>query len=115
MPSRTRLLLIMSLGGVMLLAAIAGAGALFVLGRIRTGEAALRTRVLERRGWLEEIRGGIYLSGTLARDYFSEPGGSDAPGLLTRLKKLEEDTNRALVRYSLAIPEENLDTAQLRG
>src|SRR5689334_11442744 len=108
MASRTRLLLTLSLGSVLLLAAIAGAGALFVLERIRTGEAALRTRVLERRGWLEEIRGGIYLSGTLARDYFSDPDGLEAPGLMARLKKLEEDTNRALVHYSQATP-------QLRG
>jgi len=28
----------------------------------------LRARFVERSGWLEKIRGGIYSSGTLARD-----------------------------------------------
>lgn len=115
MRTKTRRLLTLSLGGVLLLAVVASAGALLVLDRIRTGEAALRNRVLERRGWLEEIRDGIYLSGTLARDYFNEPHGSDATALLEKLKSLEQDTNKALMRYSHATPEGNLEVAQLRG
>lgn len=115
MGSRTRPLLIYSLGGLLLLTAITGVAALIIFGRIRAGEATLRTRFVERSGWLEKIRSGIYLSGTLARDYFAEPDGSDAPALLRRLAQCEEDVKHALDQYSGSTGAENGDAVKLRG
>ncbi len=96
MQSRTRLLLTFSLGSLLLLEALAGAGALVVLSRIRAGEAALRTRYAEKSAALDQIRSGIYFSGTLARDYFVEPDSPEAPALLKKLTDLESSTKRAL-------------------
>src|SRR5437867_2849685 len=70
MALRTRPLLIYSLGALIVLIAVTGAAALVMFGRIRSGESGLRTRFDQRRAALERIRTGIYLSGTLARDYF---------------------------------------------
>ena len=88
----------------MLLAAAGGAASLVFFERIRTGEARLRTRFAERAASLEAIRNGIYLSGTLARDYLSAPADAGAPEILARLRAAEEDTEHAIARSS-ASPE----------
>jgi hypothetical protein len=98
--SRTRPLLAWWLGGLLLLGVVSGAGALIVLERIRAGEAALRSGFVERSGWLEELRSGIYLSGTLARDYLAAPADPGAAALLEKLKELETGTLNAVSRYS---------------
>jgi signal transduction histidine kinase len=99
MESRTRLLLICSLGGLLLLIASTGAAALAIFHRIRTGEAELRTRFFERSERLEQIRRAIYLSGTLARDYFAEPEGPDAAALLEQLARAEQSSKIGLDQY----------------
>jgi signal transduction histidine kinase len=99
MESRTRLLLISSLGGLLLLMAGTGIAALAIFHRIRTGETELRARFAERSAGLEKIRRGIYLSGTLARDYFAEPDGPDAAALLDRLANTERETKASLAQY----------------
>jgi signal transduction histidine kinase len=105
MESRTRLLLTCSLGGLLALTAGTGVAALTIFHRIRTGEADLRQRFFERSARLEQIRRDIYLSGTLARDYFAEPDGADAAALLDRLGNTERDSKAALDQYD----------AELRG
>src|SRR6516164_2111517 len=105
MESRTRLLLTCSLGGLLALTAGTGVAALTIFHRIRTGEADLRQRFFERSARLEQIRRDIYLSGTLARDYFAEPDGADAAALLDRLGNTERDSKAALGQYD----------AELRG
>ena len=98
MGSRSRLLLQYSLGGLLLLTAVTGIAGLVIFGRIQSGEAALRTRFLDRTRALEQIRSAIYLSGTLARDYFADPHGPDADALLARLGRLREQSKRELER-----------------
>jgi signal transduction histidine kinase len=93
MESRSRLLLVCSLGGLLLLIVLTGVAALAIMTRIQAGEAALRNRDAGRT--LERIRGDIYLSGTLARDYFSEP----AEALADRLTRLETQSKEALEPY----------------
>ena len=110
MSSKKRLLLACWLGGLLLLSSATGVAALTVLDRIRTGEAALRAGFVERSGWLEQLRTGIYLSGTLARDYFAAPTDPGAAALLQKLRALETETLRAVSRYS-----ESRDAANLRG
>jgi signal transduction histidine kinase len=96
MESRSRLLLVCSLGGLLLLIALNGIAALAIISRIQTGEAALRSRFLQRSGKLERLRDAIYLSGTLARDYFSDPDGPDAKILLEKLAELQTQSKEAL-------------------
>ena len=96
MGSRTRQLLVGSSAALILLAAVTGVAALAIFSRIRAGEAELHNRFLERSRQLERIRNGIYLSGTLARDYFVEPDGPDAAALLDKLAHVEADVKSAL-------------------
>lgn len=105
MTSKSRALLLASLGGMLLLTAVTGAAALVALDRIHSGETSLHTRYLEHSAALERIRGGIYLSGTLARDYFVQPDSDDAAALLARLSAVRAETTRAVAPES----------AQLRG
>jgi signal transduction histidine kinase len=115
MGSRTKVLLVYALGGLLVLLAATGAFAITVSERIRAGEAVLRSRVVERSGWLEQIRGGIYQSGTVARDYVLEPEGPEAPALLRELSRLERDTKRALDLYTATATGQTPVAANLRG
>jgi signal transduction histidine kinase len=100
MGSNMRWILIASLGGLLLLIAATGAAALVVFHRLQTGEAAQRARLLEQSTWMRRVENGIYLSGTLARDYFAEPEGADAPALLARLSQAENATRQAVEQSS---------------
>jgi len=94
-----------SLGGLLLSVGATGVGALAIMHRIEKGEAALRDRDSGRT--LERLRSDIYLSGTLARDYFSDPDDPDAPALLARLRQVQEESGEALNQPELV--------AKLRG
>jgi hypothetical protein len=109
MGSKIRWILIASLGGLLLLTVLTGIAALVVFQRLEAGEAALRSRLVDHSRLLEQIRGGVLLSGTLARDYFMDPAGSDAPALLERLAQSEQDTRQAVTRYG------DHDAVQLHG
>jgi len=100
MASRSRLLLVSSLGGLLLLAAVSGVAGLVVLGRIHAGETLQRSRFLERSNMLQQVRNAIYLSGTLARDCFADPDGPDAPALTETLAQLNEQSKQSLDRYA---------------
>jgi signal transduction histidine kinase len=115
MGSKMRWILIGSLSGLLLLLALTGAAALAVFERLRAGEAAQRARLVDHSAWLQRVESGVYLSGTLARDYFAEPGGAEAPALLARLAQLEQDTKQAAAQYSGAVPPGAGSAVELRG
>jgi signal transduction histidine kinase len=100
MGSNMRWILIASMGGLLLLVGVTGAAALIVFHRLEAGEAAQRARLLEHSTWLRRVENGIYLSGTLARDYFADPQGAEAPALLARLSQTEEQTREAAAQSS---------------
>ena len=110
-----RWILIGSLGGLLLLIAFAGGAALVVFERLRAGEAAQRARLVDQSAWLQRVENGVYLSGTLARDYFAEPNDAEAPALLARLTHLEADSKHAAMEYSGAQPAGEGSAMQLRG
>ena len=87
--------MIVSWSGLLVLTAASGVAALVGLGRLRESAATLHTRFRDRSAALERVRGGIYLSGTLARDYFLDPAAADAAAVLARLSGLEQDTRAA--------------------
>jgi len=115
MESRSRVLLVCSLAGLLLLTAVTGGAGLMIFERIRAGEASLRGRFLERSRALEQVRSGIFLSGTLARDYVADPDGPDGAALLGRLKLLQEVSTRSLESYSVSGSNRNGGLADLRG
>lgn len=90
MESKTRFLLMGSMGGLLLLIAATGGAALTILARMHREESALRAHYLETSALLERIRAATYVSGTLARDYFLDPSAD----LLAELARLEESTRR---------------------
>jgi signal transduction histidine kinase len=98
MGSRSHFLLKCSLGGLLLLTAVTGVAGLVIIGRIQAGENSLRSRFLERSNAMEQVRSSIYLSGTLARDYFADPTGPDAAALTGRLAQLQEQSKAALAK-----------------
>jgi signal transduction histidine kinase len=100
MESKSKPLLVFSFGGLLLLTALGGLAGLAALERVRTGEAAQRSRYLEHTGTLHEIRTGILLSGTLARDYFLDPLAEEADTLLAELDRAERGARAALDRYA---------------
>jgi signal transduction histidine kinase len=68
----------------------------------------MRATFAARGKALEQIRTGVLLSGTLARDYFLAPNDPGAPVLQARLHQLEQETNSAIARWGEA-------AADLRG
>jgi len=115
MGSKIRVVLTGTLVALLVLTAITGGAALLALEQLRTSEAKLRAHSVDRAAWLEQIRGGIYLSGTLARDYFVEPKGEGAPALMGRLAELEKETRQAVARYAGEASPGDPGAMQLRG
>jgi signal transduction histidine kinase len=96
MGSKARVLSIEAMAGLLLFIAITGVAALVTLGKMRAADSALRSRFIDRNSRLQQIRGAIYLSGTLARDYFLDPTAPDA------LAGLQQVTLRNLGTSELA-------------
>lgn len=84
-----------SLGTLLLLMSITGIAGLLAIGKIRHAEDSLRSRLLARTVALDQVKDAVYLSGTLARDYFAEPHGPEASALTHRLVQLRESAVNA--------------------
>jgi signal transduction histidine kinase len=101
-------------GGLLLIMAAAEAGSLLMLNGLRTSDAHVEQRFLERSRMLEQIRSSIYLSGTVARDSLLAPAGS-ASSQLAEIKSLHKQTDEALEKYRKSLePEEGVAFASLR-
>lgn len=95
--------------------AAAEAGALIVIHSLRSGDARVEQRFMERSRILEQIRSSIYLSGTVARDSLLAPVGS-ASSQLVELNNLQKQTDLALQTYEKSLePEEATPFASLRS
>jgi signal transduction histidine kinase len=115
MRRRPWLALVGGFGGLLLLMAAAETGALLIIGSLRTSDAQLEHRFLERSGILEQIRSSIYLSGTVARDFLlaPEPG---ARVQLADLNDLRRKTDSALAEYARSVePQEASLFSSLRS
>ncbi len=94
--------------------AVAEGGALLMINSLRTSDAQLEQRFLERSRILEEIRSSIYLSGTVARDSLLAPAGS-ASAQLAEINTLHMRTDAALEKYRASLePEEGPAFNRLR-
>lgn len=114
--SGTRQVLIAGFGGLLILMLVGGVDALNVIRNLRTTSAQIRQRFLMRNGALEQIRSGIYLSGTYARDYLLAPEDSGAEAQRARLAAIEKETETAIQEYSASLdPAESAPFASLRG
>lgn len=96
---RGHLALIVGLGGLLAIMAVAGAGALRVLQNVRAKDEMIRRQFLSRNHVLNDIRSKVYLSGTLVRDYLLEPEPSRAESHRSRLEEIRREMDAALESY----------------
>jgi signal transduction histidine kinase len=94
---RTRRLLVVGFGGLLLLLAFTGLNALSVLKRIQRENERIRQDYLHRNGILEQLRSDIYVSGTYARDLLLDPDP-----LLADLHKKEFESTRVRIAFAVA-------------
>jgi signal transduction histidine kinase len=120
LPSTRRrppwLVLSFGFGGLLVFILGAATGTLLMLDHVRVRESAMRQAFLARLSALDQIRSGIYLSGTYVRDFLLSPDASGAQAQSARLVGLERETRAALDSYThLAAPEERKPLEDLRG
>ena len=84
---KARFLLSAAMGGLLLLTAVTALAALAAFARVHAAENAMRTRFMQSTAGLQQVRDAIYLSGTLARDYFVDPSGPAALVLVPGSKR----------------------------
>jgi signal transduction histidine kinase len=102
-------------GGLLAFILAAAVGTLLVLGHVRAQETGMRQAFLGRLGALDQIRAGIYLSGTYVRDFLLSPDASGAQAQSARLAGLERETHAALDTYAHSLaPEERQPFQDLR-
>jgi signal transduction histidine kinase len=89
------IVLLAGFGGLLALMAFAGADALFVLRQAKATNAELRRSFLALDRSLGQIRSGIYVSGTLARDYLLA-ANSAAEEQREKLRASQRETDAAL-------------------
>ena len=96
----TRRLLTLGFGALLVLIAVAGAYALIVLNNDRSAETRVRDAYLRRDALIEEIRSGIYTSGTIVRDYLLAGPGADIQVELDQWRKVRARTDQVIKEYS---------------
>jgi signal transduction histidine kinase len=102
-------------GGLLLIMAAAELGALVMISSLRTSDARVEQRFLERSRILEQIRSSIYLSGTVARDSLLAPVGG-ASSQLAEVNGLHKQTDVALEKYQKSLePQEEPAFFRLRS
>src|SRR5579871_1032372 len=112
---RIRLALLVGFGGLLVLLVLIGVDALAVLGRLHTSGTETRQRFEQRTKLLDEIRSGIYLSGTYVRDFLLAPE-ADANTQRNRLQGLQHSTEIALREYDKDLtPPERASFRELRA
>ncbi len=106
MRQRPGVVLVAGFGGLLLIMAVAEAGALLFLNSLRHNDTALQARFLARNRTLERIRSDIYLSGTFVRDSLLAPEQSGAQAQLASLEALRRGSEGALNTYAAGLEQE---------
>jgi len=96
---RSRLILGLGFGGLLVLMAFAAVDSVRTLRQIQSRNDELRAEFLSRTRLLDEIRADLYLSGTYVRDYLMEPEGDRVEGHRARLLHEHAETDAALARF----------------
>jgi signal transduction histidine kinase len=107
---RTRLILAVGLGGMILLMLAAGIDAVRVLEGIREQSDLIRAEALARTGTLVSIRTKLLLSDTFVRDYLLDPDESRSAQHNSELRRAWADLEQGLDVYA-ATP--NADEAEM--
>src|SRR5580658_10175282 len=94
--ANTRLVLTIGFGGLLLLLAFAGFDSVQKLRQIQQRNDAIRESFLARTRLLEQIRSGVYLSGTYVRDCLLEPDPAKAEAHRASLQRTRNRMETAL-------------------
>ena len=86
-------------GGLLICIVGAAVETLAALDRVRIDETQIRKVFLDRLTVLDQIRSGIYLSGTYVRDFLLSPDPSSAAAQSQRLSALQRETRVAIATY----------------
>ena len=115
-PRPPWLTLSIGFGGLLVFILAAAIGSLLMLDTVRSRESTMRQAFLARVSALNQIRSGIYLSGTYVRDFLLSPDASGAEAQTARLVSLERETHTALDAYQrLSAPQEQKPVLDLRN
>lgn len=96
-------LLLAGFGGLLALMSVAGVDALWILRQAKRSNAAMRRTFLVRSHSLDQIRSGIYVSGTLARDYVLAVDPSSVEQHRDKLREIQSSTETALSEYGRSL------------
>jgi signal transduction histidine kinase len=111
----TRLALLMGFGGLLAIVALAGIESLLIVRQIRRDDDHIRRQFLFRNHVLNNIRSGLYLSGTYVRDYLLEPEAGRAETYRANLEAVRKEMESALASYAAQVePPETQQYAALR-
>jgi len=105
---RSRSALIVGLGSLLAIMAVAGLSALRVLQDVRGKDDTIRRQFLSRNHVLNDIRSQVYLSGTLVRDYLLEPESNRAETYRTSLEDIRRQMYEALDSYGRAVDQDEI-------
>ena len=97
-------------GGLLILMSAAGVDALRIMHQAEMSNTEIRRMFLLRNHALGEIRAGIYVSGTLARDYLLANASASADAQRNQLRVTERQTDAALATYSRSLTPSESDT-----
>jgi signal transduction histidine kinase len=97
---RTRLILAVGLGGMLLVMFAAGIDAIRVLHALRQQSGLIRADALARTGTLVSIRTKILLSDTFVRDYLMDPDGDRSAEDNRALRRTWADVQQGLDAYA---------------
>src|ERR1035441_10890117 len=103
-------LLLAGFGGLLTLMSLAGVDALVVLRQAKISNAGMRRSFLARGHSLDQIRSGIYVSGTLARDYLLASDSAAAEEQRVKLREIQRETESALDNYARSLSTEEAAT-----
>src|SRR5215510_89846 len=96
----TKVVLVVGFGALLAMMALAGIDSISVLVQIQARNFETRQNYLTRNRALEQIRAGLYISGTSAQDYLLEQNPQQAEKYRATLQNARNDVSRALAGYA---------------
>ncbi|MDE3196528.1 MAG: sensor histidine kinase [Acidobacteriota bacterium] len=110
-----RFLLFGGFGGMLLLLGVLGLSALSLLGQIEKREEEIRQNFVSRERALENLRSGIYLSGTSLRDFLQSPDEKTAAELRGQFVRQKREVEADLAEcQALEEPDERQPYQELK-
>lgn len=96
----TQVVLVVGFGGLLAMMAMAGIDSISVLVQIQTRNFEIRHNFLTRERSLEQVRTGLFVAETQARDYLTERDAVVADGYRAELQMARKQVEVALANYA---------------